>query len=932
MERSRWRVLWSILLLCLGGLIPIPVLAEGIPPLVLPIRQADVLPVFNHTPSQATAACIIPSTAYAAISVALADPSCDPIIVGAGTYIENLVVARPVTIRGADAATTIVDGGGVSSVFVITNTAAVTLTGLTIQNGVGFSIVTEVYSNGIQIGGGVCNYNGSLTIQDSVIYSNTGYYGGGMINYGTARIENTAMLSNTGIYYGGAIHNAGTNLTLNNSTISYNNTQYDGGGVYNVSNMAISGSTIRHNTANDDGGGIANQHGNLIVNDSTISHNTTSNDLQSMHGGGGLSNLAISANAAVELNRTVVMSNTVVDGLGGGGIANHASVNTLATVTLNDCLVQGNVASGNNYMLGFGGGIKNGGNDADIPPTGVAMAVVTLNNSTIRGNKAVNGAGIGNGTLVLKVPEMAMITLNNSTVNDNTAAVSAGGTITQTGNGGGVFNVNATLSIINSTISGNSAQGQPVPATQSGLGGGVANASGGITSTVSFVNATVAGNTAVGGGGIGNAYLASMAGYPPAVVTFKGSIIGGNQDLFGATGCLNYPGQGVATLSSQGYNLEDSITCGFSTTTNDLAPANPLLGPLADNGGRTETHALLEGSPAIDAFPTSACTVSTDQRGLNRPQGGACDVGAYEKAAPTLSVTKTVMSAAGSIVDTIPNGDFEDGRVEWDEYSALGYNLITHAANLDVPPHSDSWATWLGGENDEASYIEQQVTVPISAPYLIYWHWIGSTDGCGYDYGYVIIDETVVDKYDLCADENTGGWIPHVINLSDYAGQSVNLLIGAETDFSEISNLFIDDVFFRADPATDVPLGGEVWYTIVIQNSGSLPASAVMVTDVLPSGVTFGTGIITGSAVLPAPNTLTWGPWDVEAGDWYTLRFNAIVGDDEAFAGQTIVNTVTYTSVDAGSGSNQAVFTIVKPSQYMIYLPMVLKAQPSQLR
>jgi len=81
-------------------------------------------------------------------------------------------------------------------------------------------------------------------------------------------------------------------------------------------------------------------------------------------------------------------------------------------------------------------------------------------------------------------------------------------------------------------------------------------------------------------------------------------------------------------MTSNGYNLEDANTCGFSAT-GDITDTNPLLGPLADNGGDTLTHALLGGSPAIDNG-TCVAGITTDQRGVTRPQGGTCDMGAYE--------------------------------------------------------------------------------------------------------------------------------------------------------------------------------------------------------------------------------------------------------------------------------------------------------------
>jgi C1A family cysteine protease/predicted secreted protein len=144
------------------------------------------------------------------------------------------------------------------------------------------------------------------------------------------------------------------------------------------------------------------------------------------------------------------------------------------------------------------------------------------------------------------------------------------------------------------------------------------------------------------------------------------------------------------------------------------------------------------------------------------------------------------------------NGDFESGPTGWVEYSSNGWDLILPASNFPVTPHSGNWAVWLGGDYDEISYIQQQVPVPAGSPYLAYWHWIASEDLCGYDFGGVIIDSTVVDVYNLCSSENTGGWVKHVVNLSAYARKSVSLQIRTETDSSGNSNLFIDDVSFQA--------------------------------------------------------------------------------------------------------------------------------------
>jgi hypothetical protein len=90
-------------------------------------------------------------------------------------------------------------------------------------------------------------------------------------------------------------------------------------------------------------------------------------------------------------------------------------------------------------------------------------------------------------------------------------------------------------------------------------------------------------------------------------------------------------------LISLGHNIAGDASCGFAGP-GDLNSTNPLLGPLADNGGPTPTHLPLSGSPAIDAVLLSYCSdaagvqVTTDQRGVARPQGLACDIGSVDVA------------------------------------------------------------------------------------------------------------------------------------------------------------------------------------------------------------------------------------------------------------------------------------------------------------
>ena len=89
---------------------------------------------------------------------------------------------------------------------------------------------------------------------------------------------------------------------------------------------------------------------------------------------------------------------------------------------------------------------------------------------------------------------------------------------------------------------------------------------------------------------------------------------------------------GGQPVTNAGYNIDTGSTCGFSTANNSKSNTSPQLGPLASNGGPTQTMALPSGSPAVDAIPatTPGCTGTTDQRGTTRPQGTGYDIGAYE--------------------------------------------------------------------------------------------------------------------------------------------------------------------------------------------------------------------------------------------------------------------------------------------------------------
>jgi hypothetical protein len=361
--------------------------------------------------------------------------------------------------------------------------------------------------------------------------------------------------------------------------------------------LVLVNSIVRENVAKDDfdcckgprfngGGGVFNG-GTLMLVNSTVSENAA-------FSGGGIWN-----SVALTLVGSAMSGNTAGDG--GGGIFNAPG----GELTMTNSTVSGN-AGGN------GGGIKNGVNGE-----------MTISNSTVSGNAAGDGGGVYN--------DLGRLEIAGSTVWGNSAERAGGGifnnfggelTITKSivlenaadgtddcpnpnpcpGGGGGIFNLGE-LTAKNSTVSGN---------TSASGGGGISNRG----ATLTLVNATVSGNTASQGGAMSN------SGNGPATVA--NSVVDGD--------C-------AGDITSNGYNIESpGDTCGFDQPGDQVhvTEAELNLGPLQDNGGPTETHALLPGSIAIDVIPEEDCVdadgapLTTDQRGEPRPGGTMCDVGSFE--------------------------------------------------------------------------------------------------------------------------------------------------------------------------------------------------------------------------------------------------------------------------------------------------------------
>jgi CSLREA domain-containing protein len=335
--------------------------------------------------------------------------------------------------------------------------------------------------------------------------------------------------------------------------------------------------------------------------------------------------LHIHGSAIVEVNGLEVGEGRTPTGMGGGGIYNEG------TLTLIRCVVNGNTSGAGTYGGdgGDGGGIYNEG-------------TLTLDRCTVGDNATGNGSPAGRfdpGTNAGDGAGMyntGALTLTHSTVSGNVTGDALSGPYGgggSGGDGGGIYS-SGWLWIYDSTVSGN--------ATGDGASdyyvGGSGGSGGGIYSGgwLRLDHSTVTGNATgqAGSGAFGSGWDGEGGGLyaigQGVDILVKNTILGGNTASGDGPDCAAY-----TALTSYGYNfVQNTDFCDLvGDMTGNLTGLDPRLAPLAGYGGPTDTHALLAGSPAIDA---GSCTdvggraVTTDQRGVARPWGAGCDMGAYE--------------------------------------------------------------------------------------------------------------------------------------------------------------------------------------------------------------------------------------------------------------------------------------------------------------
>ena len=500
--------------------------------------------------------------------------------------------------------------------------------------------------------------------------------------------------------------------------------------------------------------------GTLALINSTISKSSTAGDFAL---GGGIRSLG-----ALELTNSTISGNSTK-----GSNATGGGVHTVGPLSITNSTISANSTAGN---FAGGGGV-------------LALDSVALTNSAVTGNGTGGNSSVGGGIFSIG----GAFTLINSTISENRTA----------GNGafGGGVATTVPLVSTNSTISGNSTTGE------SSDGGGVS-----ANSSVTLINSTVSGNKTEGdfadGGGV--------VMFDNAALRISNSIIAGNTVAFGNVGPDFLPEQTPiipaltlsVTNSLIGDNSGTSLNAapvGSPDTDGNLigtsvSPINPLLGPLGNNGGPTQTHALLPGSPAIDAGNSTIARdagLDYDQRGIGfeRTVDGdndgmmIVDMGAFEFSvdfgdAPAPYLTTFAEDGARHVAIGPTLGTTRDTE-------AGG----THSANAD---HDDT-----NGDSDEdgvtfgtirVGQLDATATVNVQGGSARLDAWIDfNQDGSWGGAWEQIADNVLVQTGDNTIEFDVPSWAVSGTTYARFRVSTVgNLAVGGEAEDGEIEDYAIN--------------------------------------------------------------------------------------------------------------------------------------------
>jgi hypothetical protein len=379
------------------------------------------------------------------------------------------------------------------------------------------------------------------------------------------------------------------------------------------------------------GGGVLDEAATLTLSDDVVANNQADADGAGASGTGGQAEGGgvFNEGGTLFVRDTKIVSNraSAIGAPGqAGGIATGGGIDGRGTQTIEGVTFADNTADSTGGAGGLGG-ISDGGGLAIF-----ANGPTTLAASTFSGNLADASAG-------------------------------AGGTIGGISDGGGADMLSnaPAMSATNVTFTGNVAR-----STNGGIASAGGLAFGSNSPVITLTNATLSANTATGTPGFNKGGDASLGGSNTHV---ENTVVSAGVGDAGFQNCGGTP-------TSLGHNLDSLNQCNF-TAAGDQVNTDPLLGALLDNGGPAQTLALEAGSPAIDAATASGCP-ATDERGVLRPAGVACDIGAFEVATPaaTTGVASSITPNAAVLKGTAFNPDLAaaSSHFEYGTTSAYGSN------------------------------------------------------------------------------------------------------------------------------------------------------------------------------------------------------------------------------------------------------------------
>jgi uncharacterized repeat protein (TIGR01451 family) len=646
-------------------------------------------------------------------------------------------------------------------------------------------------------------FEGNVITRTSAISSFTS--GGGLGVDGRAFITHTVVQSNTATQGGGM-----------------------GFGGSSSSTALARWVTVTHNLARHhdsaEGGGVTGA-GNVEMRDSLIAHNVVTAPNYAAGGGvsryGGVLRLV---NVEIRQNEAQAQSTAT----GGGGSFTGGSAHLTQTQVLS------NVArSASSYA--FNGGLNNDN-----------QATLRIVTSTVAHNRAVGNSGSGGGGLGNKGTAEVI----DSLIANNRVTLPDGN---PTGSGGGIVNGDSgTLTVRRSSIVGNQANDAAAINTHT-------------TPNTHILNSTVSGNSTTGSAPnvilTGTAYLThttiasntgSGLGYPGVNVNAYGVLIA--YHTYNCTTWTNSVLTAVASLSSGG-----GCPSGF------IANADPLLEPLALNGGETPNHALKPGSPALEAV--ASCGANEDQRGVSRPQGQACDIGAFEMNATNLAVSKSVTPTNPQTGDVLT-------------YTIFVTNLSSVNAELVVLTDTISGAASFGGVVDAGGF-----TLASSTP------------------SQAVFTSTVLNANTsvtivFTATATQGGLVTNTVTVT--SGRPDSDLSDNTAQVTTTVQAIADLALAKAAAGGTAVAGQPFTYTLTITNNGPDTATQVVITDALSSGAVF-------SAVVTSTNQASLTHSFVGAQATFTVTN---IAPNTVF---TIVYTVL-PPVNGGVFSNTAVISSSTPT------------------